>query len=128
MKNILDTRTSRREFVKRSLTILPALPFVGKILYSGPAQAQPLPTKALDPANPTAVALGYVTDATKADTVKFPKRKDPGGDKQFCNSCLLLQQRGLKADGQGGEWGKCAVFIDGLVNVNGWCNSWTPKA
>lgn len=115
----------RREFIKKALTIIPAISLVTKIT---PAEAQPLPTKAVDEKSPTAVALGYVHDAKKADTTKFPKRKEVGGDKQFCNNCTLLLQRNLKAEGSDGEWGKCAVFIDGLVNVNGWCNSWTAKA
>jgi hypothetical protein len=92
-----------------------------------PAHAQAIPTKPVDPAGSTAQALGYVHEATKTDLVKFPKRKGPEGEKQFCNNCMFFQQGGLKAEGMDGEWGKCVLFQDGLVAAKGWCNSWSPK-
>jgi len=119
---------SRRNFCRRSLVVLSALPVIARGLDGSPAAAQALPTKPLDPMSPQAAALGYVSDATKADTTKFPKRKEAGGDKQFCNNCLFYQQGGLKAEGAEGEHGKCVIFQDGLVNAHGWCNSWSPKA
>ncbi|MET0942453.1 MAG: high-potential iron-sulfur protein [Mesorhizobium sp.] len=56
---------------------------------------------------------------------KFPKRAGAEGEKQFCHNCSLLQERSVA--GQQGEFGKCSLFPQGLVHVNGWCNSWTAK-
>jgi hypothetical protein len=121
---------SRREFCKKFLVVLSATPLAYQALptTSALAQAAGLPTKPLDPASTTAAALGYTHDATKVDTSKFPKRKGPEGEKQFCNTCQFFAVPGLKAEGQEGEWGKCTIFTDGLVAAKGWCNSWTPKA
>jgi hypothetical protein len=119
--------SSRREFCKRSLLALSAIPVLARGFEGAPALAQALPTKAVDPAGSQAVALGYVHDAAKTDLVKFPKRKGAEGEKQLCNNCMFYQQGGLKADGMDGEWGKCLLFQDGLVAAKGWCNSWSPK-
>lgn len=115
---------SRRNFCKKSLSILVAAPVVATL--SDNAFAQAAPTKALDPANPTAVALGYYEDATKVDTAKWPKKAQPGAA-QSCSNCMLLTKAGLKADGKSGEWGTCGLFPQALVPVNGWCNSWVAK-
>jgi hypothetical protein len=119
--------TSRREFCKRGLLVLSAIPVIARTLDGSPALAQALPTKPVDPAGSQATALGYVHDATKTDLVKFPKRKGAEGEKQFCDNCMFYQQGGLKAEGMDGEWGKCLLFPDGLVAAKGWCNSWSPK-
>ena len=37
-----------------------------------------------------AQAMGYVIDATKADTVKFPKRAGEAGANQFCHNLSLI--------------------------------------
>jgi len=124
MKN---NSTSRRDFCKKSLFVLSAAPLIARSLSGTPAEAQALPTKAVDPAGAQASALGYVHDAAKTDTVKFPKRTGAEGEKQFCNNCLFYQQGGLKAEGMEGEYGKCVLFVDGLVAAKGWCNSWSPK-
>jgi len=121
------TSSNRRAFLGKSLALVSSLPLLHAIGTPSTAAAQSAPTVPLDPANPQALALGYVHDATKTDTTKFPKRAQPGGEKQFCNGCVLYLQGGLKADGQDGEWGKCALFQAGLVNAKGWCNSFAPK-
>ncbi len=69
--------------------------------------------------NPTAVALGYVHDAAKTDTAKFPKRAGPEGAKQFCDNCSQYQPT---EDG----WGTCNIFPNYLVAAKGWCNVWVP--
>lgn len=128
-----NCKRSRRKFLKNSLAVLSAVPVasalervgVGNILQTSLAHAQVTSALALE--NPQAVALGYVHDASKVDTAKWPKKAGADGASQKCGSCQLLTQAGLKADGQEGEWGKCALFPDGLVNVNGWCNSWVAK-
>jgi len=116
----------RRSFCRKSLAIISALPVL-HALTPVAGEAQGLPTKPLDPEGPQAKALGYIHDATKVDTAKWPKRAGAEGAKQLCSNCLFYQQGGLKAEGAEGEWGKCAIFADGLVAGNGWCNSWALK-
>ena len=117
---------SRRDFVKYGAAFAAGLVALVRVASPRGAFAQN-PTKALDPASPMATSLGYSHDATKVDATKFPRRKEPGAEKQLCSNCILLQTPGLKAEGQEGEWGKCALFTDGLVNLKGWCNSYAAK-
>ena len=99
--------------------ILSALPFAGVV--SNEAFAQADPTTAVDGTkNPMVAAVGYVADGSKSD-----KRKDAT---QNCKGCALYQKGGLSVAGQTEEYGKCALFMDGLVAANGWCQSWAPKA
>lgn len=114
---------SRRSFLK----LLP-LATVGLLVSSKEAAAQALPTAALDEGDAMAKTMGYSADALKVDNAKFPKHSGPEGAKQFCSNCILMTQGGLKVEGKEGEWGKCALFQNGLVNLKGWCNSWAPKA
>ncbi len=65
-----------------------------------------------------AVALGYVDDATLADTVKF-KNYVPGS---ACGNCVLYQ--GKAGDVAGG----CPLFAGKNVAAKGWCTSWAKKA
>jgi hypothetical protein len=110
---------SRRDFCKKSLMILSALSLSAVNPKEVFAQADP--TTAVDGAkNPMVAAVGYVADGTKSD-----KRKDAS---QNCKGCALYQKGGLTVAGQTGEYGKCALFMDGLVAANGWCQSWAPKA
>ena len=115
----------RRDFLARGAAAIALFP----ILASAPRDAfgQDSATKAVDPSTPLAQALGYVHDATKADIAKFPKRSGADGQKQFCHNCALFQNGGTKLAGHEGQWGKCGLFADGLVNANGWCNSWVLK-
>ena len=70
--------------------------------------------------DPTAVALGYLHDASKVDTAKWAKRAGPEGAKQFCDNCALYVDNG---DG----WGGCSIFQGRLVAAKGWCNAWIAK-
>ena len=72
----------------------------------------------LDPKEPQAAALGYVTDATKADKTKFPKYAAG----QTCGNCQLYQ--GKAGDLSGG----CALFPGKNVAAKGWCSAWVKKA
>ena len=65
-----------------------------------------------------AVALGYVDDATQADTVRF-KNYVPGSN---CSNCVLYQ--GKPGDAVGG----CPLFAGKNVAAKGWCTSWVKKA
>jgi hypothetical protein len=71
---------------------------------------------------PLAQAMGYVIDATKVDTAKFPKRAGDAGAKQFCNNCALYAG---EADA---ETAPCSIFQNRPVRGAGWCNAWVAKS
>ncbi len=114
-----DRKLSRRQFLGTALAAAALTPVAGRSLLNV-AHAGDLAKVTED--DPTAVALGYVHDATKVDTAKFPKRAGDAGATQFCDNCSLYQA----ADGA--EWGTCTIFPGKLVKGAGWCNAWVPKA
>lgn len=65
-----------------------------------------------------AVALGYVADAKRVDTKKYPKFAAG----QNCANCALYQ--GKPADKQAG----CPLFGVKQVAGPGWCSAWAKKA
>lgn len=71
----------------------------------------------LDEKDPQAVALGYVADATKADTKKYPKYAAG----QNCASCALYQGKA------GDAAGVCPLFAGKQVAAKGWCSAWAKK-
>lgn len=79
------------------------------------AQAQ---AAMLDEKSPQATALGYVSDATKADTKKYTKYAAG----QHCGNCSLFQ--GKATDAAGG----CPLFAGKQVAGKGWCSAWVKKA
>lgn len=72
----------------------------------------------LSESDPQAQALGYKTDATKADKTKFPKYTAG----QTCSTCQLYQ--GKPADATG----PCPLFPGKVVASKGWCSAWVKKA
>ena len=72
----------------------------------------------VDEKDPQAVALGYVADATKTDTKKYPKYAAG----QHCANCSLFQ--GKATDAAGG----CPLFAAKQVAGKGWCSAWVKKA
>ena len=84
-------------------------------LAAGAALAQ----AKLDEKDPTAVALGYVADTTKADKKKYPKHDAAA---QKCSNCQLFQGKAGAAEGA------CPLFPGKVVAANGWCASWVKKA
>lgn len=85
----------------------------GSSLLSATAQAQ----AKLDEKDPQAVALGYVADATKTDTKKYPKYAAG----QVCTNCALFQGKASDA------WGGCPLFGAKQVAGKGWCSAWAKK-
>jgi hypothetical protein len=75
---------------------------------------------ALSESDPTAVALGYVEDASTVDTEKWTKRAGPGGDNQFCSNCSLYRPID-------DVWGGCSIFPGKKVKGGGWCNAWVSS-
>ena len=98
----------RRRFIKISAAGLAATPFVA--LFSGTARA----VETLSESDPTASALGYKTDATKAAA-----RKDATA---MCSNCALYSGK------PGDATGPCAAFGGKLVSAKGWCSAWSKKA
>jgi hypothetical protein len=81
------------------------------------AQAQ-TPAPKVDEKDPQAVALGYVSDTTKANQTKYPKHtKD-----QACGACQLFQGKATDATGL------CPIFAGRQVSSHGWCSSFIKKA
>ena len=72
---------------------------------------------AVDPKDPTAAGLGFVTDATKADKAKFPTYA--AGN--TCANCNFYQ-------GAAAAWGPCQLFPGKAVNAKGWCSAHAKKA
>ncbi len=101
--------TNRRRLIKLTVTGLAAAPFANALL-SGSAEAVDMVSES----DPTAVALKYKMDATKATD-----RKDP---KALCSNCNFYSGKPADANGP------CSVFGGKLVAAKGWCASWVKKA
>ena len=84
-------------------------------LFSQHASAAALPP--LDPADPTAKALGFVSDATKVDTKTHPTFK--AGQK--CGTCAQYQGKAGDASAA------CTIFAGKSVPDGGWCQVWAQK-
>lgn len=130
MTDTSDKKTlSRRGFLAKVALGAVALPILDKVVGSdNRAFAQTVPNQPLSASDPMAVTMGYSEDATKVDVTKWTKKAGPDGAKQLCKNCVLYLEGGKKIDGHPGEWGRCGLFQTGLVNANGWCNSFAPKA
>jgi High potential iron-sulfur protein len=110
---IMQSKISRRALVKGSIAagaLLPAFSLLGNF---GRAAALP----ALDPNDPTAKALGFVSDTTKVDAATNPTHKPT----QKCGVCAQFQ--GKTGDASGG----CNIFTGKSVPQNGWCKVWAQK-
>ena len=71
----------------------------------------------VDETSPQATALGYVSDATKADVKKFPKYAAG----QVCGNCALYQGKATDAAAA------CPLFAGKQVSGKGWCSAWAKK-
>ena len=99
--------TSRRNFIQ-------IIPFAGVALLA----ARHAGAAEVDPKDPQAAALGYVTDASTADKTKYPKYAAG----QTCANCQLYQ--GKAGDASGG----CPLFAGKTVAAKGWCSAYVKKA
>jgi hypothetical protein len=106
MKHVTDE--SRRQLLKRLTLGMVLVPLAGAPLRAALADDMPL----LGADDPTAKALKYVPDASKAPEAK-------AGSK--CANCSLYQ--GAADSAQGG----CLLFPGKSVKAAGWCSSWTAK-
>ena len=71
----------------------------------------------LDEKDPQAVALGYVSVASKTDKTKYPKYAEG----QACSNCALYQ-------GGAAEQGGCPLFPGKQVASKAWCSAYAKKA
>ena len=72
----------------------------------------------VDEKDAQAAALGYVADAKRVDTRKYPKFVAG----QNCTNCALYQ--GKPSDKAAG----CPLFAGKQVAGPGWCSAWAKKA
>jgi len=82
-----------------------------------PAPAATASAGPVDEKDATAVSLGYVADASRADGSRF-KNYSPG---QACGNCALF---GGKA---GDASGPCPIFAGRQVSAKGWCSAHVKK-
>jgi hypothetical protein len=99
---------SRRHLLKRVSLGVALTPLAGAALRTAWAADMPL----VSDDDPTAKALHYVPDASKATAAK------PGN---HCGDCKLYQGAANSAQGP------CLLFPGKAVKSTGWCSSWTAK-
>ncbi len=99
----MTTLFTRRNLTKVALTVAAFAPLAR--LSVGTAAYADAP--ALDPGDPVAKALGYVTKSVKPDAK--------------CGNCAQFQ--GKPADATG----PCTIFQGKSVTSSGWCMSWVKK-
>lgn len=115
----MDREVSRRNFLKGALLAVPGFMAVMSAGQSFAGAA----LKWVADNDPTAKALKYVADASKAKG-----RVDKMGVKaaeQKCSNCMFYAKQGEIG---GKEAGKCTMIATGSVAAAGWCASWTKKA
>lgn len=104
-------KSNRRTFVIQSVMS------AGILATTRLAQAQ-APAPLVQDNDPQAVALGYKSDATKADKAKYPKYAAG----QQCANCALYQGKPTDAAGA------CPLFAGKQVSAKAWCSAWNKKA
>jgi hypothetical protein len=109
----MQSKISRRALVKGGLIAGVCLPAMGLIVDTSAAAGLP----PLDPKDPTAEALGFVTDHTKVDAKANATYKPD----QHCGNCA--QYQGKEADATAG----CLIFAGKSVPTAGWCKVWAQK-
>jgi hypothetical protein len=102
---------SRRRILMLAAASVSALAV--KAMFRPSEAASPTP---LSPTDPTAQALGYVSDASTVDPKTNPQFK-PGS---HCGNCMQFTAQGAAS-------GTCNLFPGKLVAVNGWCHVWAAK-
>jgi hypothetical protein len=109
----MQHKISRRAMVKRSLLASALVPALGLIGNAAEADAM----TPLDPSDPQAKALGFVSDASKVNAAANPTFK--AGQK--CDTCAQFQ--GKAGDATAG----CNIFVGHSVPAGGWCKVWAQK-
>ena len=108
----MQRKISRRAVVKGGLIAGALMPAMGLVVNSAAAELSPL-----DPKDPTATALGYVTDATKVDAAANATYKPT----QKCSNCAQYQGKATDTTAA------CLIFAGKSVPAGGWCKVWAAK-
>ena len=109
----MQRKISRRSIVKGGLMAGAILPMAALVSRNAVAAALP----PLDPNDPTAKALGFVTDGSKVDTKAYPTFKPT----QKCGTCAQFQGKA------GDATAACTIFAGKSVPQSGWCQVWAQK-
>ncbi len=109
----MQSKISRRALVKGGLIAGVFIPAIGFMADTAAAAAHP----ALDEKDPTAQALGFVTDASKVNAATNPTFKPT----QKCSTCAQYQGKASDATAP------CPIFASKLVPAGGWCKVWAQK-
>lgn len=110
----MQNKIARRLIVKGGLIaglVIPAL-----AVFDLSALAAGLPP--LDSNDPNAKALGFVTDASKVDSVANPRFKST----QKCGTCAQFKGAASAASAA------CTIFPGKSVPSTGWCKVWAAKS
>jgi High potential iron-sulfur protein len=99
----MNRAITRRTLVRGGLIAGALVPTAGLFVNFAAYGVSP----ALDPSDPTAKALGYVTKSAKPDA--------------NCANCLQFQGK------SGDATGPCTIFAGKNVSSSGWCMSWAKK-
>jgi hypothetical protein len=102
---------SRRQFIQ-------ILSLSSAALLVGTEARADLPM--VDEKDPTAIALGYVAESSKANQAKYPNHTPA----QQCNNCQLYQGKAGVATGAG----PCPLYAGKQVHASGWCSAYAKKA
>ncbi|HNP36878.1 MAG TPA: high-potential iron-sulfur protein [Woeseiaceae bacterium] len=106
------SKIARRKFIQLS-----AVAAAGCFVQPGrEARAADMPHLTED--DPMAKAMKYTHDFSTVD----PATRTNPAEEQHCANCALVQGN----DGE--EWRPCQIFPGKLVNADGWCSVWAPKA
>jgi hypothetical protein len=104
---------SRRAMVQGGLIAGALAPVLG--LLAPEARAAALTP--LDPADPLAKSLHFVTDSAKVDAGANPTHKPT----QKCGTCAQFQGKA------GDATAACTIFAGHSVPQGGWCSVWAQK-
>jgi hypothetical protein len=104
---------SRRALISAGAWIALGLP-LARLRVS--AAADSAPRVLIRPADPQAVELGYVENAARVETAKYPSWRLG----QNCANCTLI---GLGT----GRMRPCSVLPGRLVLSTGWCRKWQAR-
>lgn len=104
----MNSSIPRRQLLRLAAMATVAAPVASLLSFRALAD-----TPLISASDPTAVAVNYVEDVTKAKAAK------PGSK---CANCALYQGAANSAQGA------CALFGGKQVRADGWCSAWAAKS
>lgn len=119
----MQSKQSRRSFLKTTLVSLAALPFLGRFGSLGGDAFAADELKMLKDGEEPGKALKFCSNADKPTKLCEP-RKAKDKAKQYCYNCQLYTK--TEGDKKAGK-GKCMIMPKNLVPGQGWCMSWVQN-